>query len=423
MASEDAILTQRLECSLCFELMTEPKQLSCSHTFCEKCLIRLYQFQRKKDTLSCPTCRQATKLQYGDVLKLQTNYPIKAMIGDVRTARKICTLCDPQAKSIAVSYCQACVDYMCESCLEAHARFRKTANHEVVSTDDIKTGKVKIKLFCTDHPQEEKLWVCTHCNTSICFRCRMLDHNDSNHKVEKVAEFQKRMKDRIESLQKNAEEKFKLYERHINLVKEQDAMVEVKTNEVIAVIDEAYEESIQQLTKRRNDLIGQCNEHKNKLKSQLGCIGDSSKNIMDSISSASGLISNGVKTILEGDALAVHSYLCSDLEEMLATDGPDNSEAMALKVKAEDLEFKRYSGKGELDLGRLDKKEGNFKGKLDLGHLVKKETVWKLEIVKKHHLTGDNVHDLHPTPDGRVVAGYRAGVLRHLPLMALSTCC
>ena len=269
MASEDAIVAQRLECSLCFELMQEPKLLSCTHTFCKDCLAKLYQCHRNTDQISCPVCRQTTRLQNGDVSRLQTNVPIKAMIGDVQSAKRNCTVCEPEAKSFATSYCQTCIEYMCDSCLEAHNKFRKHKDHEVFSMDDINKGKVKVKRFCRDHPQEEKLWVCTTCNCLICFRCRMLEHNDSYHKLVDVTEFQKRMKVQIESLKKKAGENVKSFERHIKMTKKQNAKIKLKINRIIADIDKAYNDSIQQLTKRRNSLQEQCHELKNKLKMQL----------------------------------------------------------------------------------------------------------------------------------------------------------
>ena len=254
MASEDATSAQRLECSLCFDLMKEPKLLSCMHTFCKDCLVQLYQCQRKRDQISCPVCRQTTKLQNGDVSRLHTNVPIKAMVGDVQSAKRNCTalaFCDPEVKSNATAYCQMCVEYMCDSCLEAHEKFRKNKDHEVIKMDDINKGKVKVKRFCHDHPQEEKLWVCTTCNCLICFRCRVIDHNDANHKLEKVTDFQKQMKDHIESLTQKAGEKVKSFEKHKKITNEQEATIELEMNEVIAVINEAYDDSIQQLTKKR----------------------------------------------------------------------------------------------------------------------------------------------------------------------------
>ena len=388
MASEDAIVAQRLECSLCFELMQEPKQLSCTHTFCKDCLAKLYQCQRKTDQISCPVCRQTTKLQNGNVSRLQTNVPIKAMIGDVQSAKRNCTVCDPEVKSIATVYCQMCVDYMCDSCTEAHGKFRKHKDHEVFSMDDINKGKVKVKRFCRDHPQEEKLWVCTTCNCLICFRCRMLKHNDSYHKLVDVPEFQNRMKVQIESLKKKAGEKVKSFERHMKMTKEQDTKIELKIGGIIEDIDKAYNDSIQQLTKRRNTLKEQCHELKNKLKMQLNDINKVSKNEMDCITSASDLVSNGMKTILEGETLAVHTALCNELEDMLSKGDPDDSKPTAIAKQAEDVEFTRYRGEKELDLGNV------------------KKTMWKLEKVYEYPLSGTTAWDVHPTQNGGAAVGY-----------------
>ena len=179
--------------------------------------------------------------------------------------------------------------------LGAHGKFRKNKDHVVISMGDINKGKMNVKRFCHEHPQEEKLWVCTTCNCLICFRCRMLDHNDANHKFEKVTDFQKRVKDQIESLKKKAGERVKSFENHMKMTNEQDAKIDLKINEVIKDINEAYDDCIQQLTKRRNALIGHCNEFKNKLKMQLCDFSKVGQNEIDCITSASDLVSNGMK--------------------------------------------------------------------------------------------------------------------------------
>ena len=394
MASEDAIIAQRLECSLCFDWMKEPKLLSCTHTFCEDCLVQLYQCQRRGDNISCPVCRQTTRLQNGDVSRLQTNVPIKAMISDVKSAKRNCSVCGPETKSIATAYCQMCVEYICDSCLEAHGKYRKNKDHEVTSIDDINKGKVKVKRFCHDHPQEEKLWVCTTCNCLICFRCRMLDHNDVNHKLEKVTDFQKRMKDQIESLKKKAGEKVKSFEKHMKMTNEQDAKIDLKINEVIADINRAYDDCIQQLTKRKNALTMQCKEFKKKIRMQLCDFNKVSQNEIDCITSASDLVSNGMKTILEGETLAVHTALCGELEDILGKIGPDDSKTLAVTRQAEDWEFTRYRRERALDLG----------------HVMRK-IQWELEMIKTYPLTGTDACGIHPTRDGGMGVGYfRGGV-------------
>ena len=396
MASEDAIIAQRLECSLCFDLMKEPKLLSCAHTFCKDCLVQLYQCQRRGDQISCPVCRQTTRLQNGDVSRLQTNVPIKAMISDVQSAKRKCTahaFCAPEAKSVATAYCQMCVEYMCDSCLAAHGTFRKNNYHEVISMDDINKGDVKVKRVCHEHPQEERLWVCTTCNCLICFRCRVIDHNDANHRLDNVTDFQKRMKDQIEYLKKKAGEKVKSFENHMKMAKEQDAKIDLKINEVITDINEAYDYSIQQLTTRRNELIVQCNEFKKKLKMQLCVVNKFSKNEIDCITSASDLVSNGMKTILEGETLVVHTALCGELEDMLGKDGPDDSKVLVVARQAEDWEFTRNWRERPLHLGQ-----------------VMRKTEWELEGGNTYPLSESDPWDMQPTRDGGMAVGYYGGV-------------
>ena len=269
MASQDTILAQRLECALCFELLQEPKQLICTHTFCQHCLAQLFQFQSGTNTLSCPVCRKITELEDGDVSRLKTNFPLKSMIGDLASVTKSCTNCEPSSKSPASWYCQDCVDYLCNSCLEAHRKLRKLANHEVVSIDQIKGRKSKGKCFCLKHPQEEIELVCTSCKVSICFRCRVLHHHGPEHKVDEISEFRERIKVQIESLMKRAEEKMESIGRYIKHVDDQDRKVKIGIGDIVGKVTNAYEDSLQQLTKRRDELIGECQKREEELRSQL----------------------------------------------------------------------------------------------------------------------------------------------------------
>ena len=110
---------------------------------------------------------------------------------------------------------------------------------------------------------------------------------------------------------------------------------------------------------------------------------------MDCITSASDLVSNGIKTILEGETLAVHTTLCNELEDMLDREGPDDSKPTAIIKQAEDVEFTRNRGENELNLGH-----------------VKRKTMWELEKVYKYPLSWNSAWDVHPTQDGGAAVGY-----------------
>ena len=65
MATSLVELEEQLKCPVCLELYTDPKILPCHHSFCQECLEKL---SKKKEAsgdtyyLSCPTCRQCTKV-------------------------------------------------------------------------------------------------------------------------------------------------------------------------------------------------------------------------------------------------------------------------------------------------------------------------------------------------------------------------
>ena len=56
-------LAKHLECPICLEKFTEPKVLSCQHSYCRKCLERLVRDPGPEDyEVTCPECRKSTKV-------------------------------------------------------------------------------------------------------------------------------------------------------------------------------------------------------------------------------------------------------------------------------------------------------------------------------------------------------------------------
>lgn len=69
------------ECAVCFctydNVFKTPKLLACGHTFCLECLARINVTSAELKTLSCPICREVTKLPHGqDLPRLGNNLDI-----------------------------------------------------------------------------------------------------------------------------------------------------------------------------------------------------------------------------------------------------------------------------------------------------------------------------------------------------------
>ena len=140
MTSFEHAVTRSLQCPICLDLMTEPKFLSCSHTFCKKCLTDLLASKSGSNSLTCPVCRSETEVEHGNVSNLKTNIPLKSLIADVKDKGVLCEGCETE--SLALFYCCDCENNMCGTCHEQHAKWKPNKNHKVVSVSDIRQGKV-----------------------------------------------------------------------------------------------------------------------------------------------------------------------------------------------------------------------------------------------------------------------------------------
>ena len=76
MASE--CISQVLECSVCYEQMSDPKMLPCQHTFCVSCLIKTANYNLKK--ISCAICRSQHNLPNGGVVGFPNNLTLVTLI-------------------------------------------------------------------------------------------------------------------------------------------------------------------------------------------------------------------------------------------------------------------------------------------------------------------------------------------------------
>ena len=81
-----AVNKKNLECPICLSFFKEPKNLTCSHTFCMGCLETLLESRGK---LLCPTCRKETSLLGGNVGRLPSNITVRSLVEDVETQGQV----------------------------------------------------------------------------------------------------------------------------------------------------------------------------------------------------------------------------------------------------------------------------------------------------------------------------------------------
>ena len=151
-AEEDLI------CPLCLELFVDPhipKLLNCPHVYCQPCLVTM--LAGGKQTISCPECRNNTRVQDRDVSNLKTNLRLRSLA-------------------------------------EKHMKHTQQQTHQYGQLNNQAPGKAskpKPKArtsvpLCKEHHEEKLYFYCLTCQVTVCQACLVLNHERSKHQIKSM---------------------------------------------------------------------------------------------------------------------------------------------------------------------------------------------------------------------------------------------
>ena len=132
-----AKLQDQLTCGKCHNLYTNPKTLSCLHSFCQQCIEGLPTIPTL--FVACPTCHQHTELpehagsagfsvapQITEFKKIYEE--MRKLSGEVK--------CDNCPNAIASGYCKDCNQSLCSECIETHKKWVPFAKHVILGLEE-----------------------------------------------------------------------------------------------------------------------------------------------------------------------------------------------------------------------------------------------------------------------------------------------
>ena len=198
--------TPSATCGLCSELYTDPRMLNCLHSFCKKCILKLFEEQGvSKACLKCPTCNELSSIPeqgvnfYAKDHRKSYEADIAQYEASMRSESPIpCDQCVRTSKSTAVSFCCTCCEFLCEMCSDHHRSWRKTLDHELVKCKKGDSRESALKsiphkpLHCGEHSDETLKFYCETCSCLLCRDCVMLKHKDHKYdRMEMVADKEK----------------------------------------------------------------------------------------------------------------------------------------------------------------------------------------------------------------------------------------
>ncbi|XP_030840930.1 E3 ubiquitin-protein ligase TRIM33-like [Strongylocentrotus purpuratus] len=335
------VIGQSLECPVCLNTFTNPKILSCSHTYCKVCLDNVLECHGNDQMLRCPVCRAETNVPNQDVSKLPTNLALKSLIEDVKNQHHYCTNCKSEDKPQAVVYCQDCGMYLCITCLNAHSLWQNFISHEVLAMSEIVSGKVSVRRYrkCRNHPKEDEECFCSDCRRFACFRCVVMEHKDEGHRVTEAAVYERSHMKSIEDLKSKADKKRSCFQKYVDFIDDQKKRVINVQKQRTDDINKAYEESVRQLTEKKEILIGEVKGRTKGVEKELDEMKKSAQEHITHLTTIANVVTNITKIPLDMDSLAAHDTLCQDLQEALKQEDPDYKQPMQSSKKVKSFTF------------------------------------------------------------------------------------
>ena len=167
-----------LTCSICEETFTDPRLLSCGHTFCAPCLMLHHTNSKDKQHIACPTCSETTPLKKNGIADLHQDFRISQLREalDVLSSQQHSAppihLCSaghgwelPPPAELA---CLQCGIPMCRTCIQRHLEKNDCKGHIFVPTEQLEN----LPGMCSRH---EKLYscYCTTCKRMVCADCQL----------------------------------------------------------------------------------------------------------------------------------------------------------------------------------------------------------------------------------------------------------
>ena len=161
-------LEDQLNCPVCLDTYTGPKQLQCHHVYCQQCLRRLVERdQQGQLVLTCPNCRQVTPVPANGVAGLPAAFHInnplelRDTLKEQRKGEEGALYCADHQGREQELYCESCKQFICLQCTitEHHGH-----QYNLVK-DVLKKCKKEIKASLT--PAKEQLSAVSKASTQI----------------------------------------------------------------------------------------------------------------------------------------------------------------------------------------------------------------------------------------------------------------
>ena len=322
MATSQAKVKEELTCTICQDLLNDPKTLPCLHSFCTGCLKeslgRSPYTKISKRELECPQCGGKVVLSNPDAVeKLPSNFSAVRLVEIVRLQEQacsnkitpICQSCDEG--EAAVSSCSKCAMFLCDFCEKSHRRLKSTSEHNISSLDELRKGSAteipsilpeKVEM-CPVHPSKPLELYCRCDNVLICRDCIIKKHKDHDYNMISDAVDGEKMilKEALPGIQQLIDE----VERAINGVRSKRQDVKNRKEENLSMLDDAFHILHAALDERKRQLLQQITQDTEEKDKTLAAQEDELNFLLSQLKSCWSFINDKVQQGINKDVLSM----------------------------------------------------------------------------------------------------------------------
>ena len=225
-----SMVEEMITCSICIEVIDDPRQLQCLHTYCYECLVQYLSSKDKKDQIKCPECRKVCPLPNGKVEDLPVSF-LHNKLKDVKPSscsevdddigcnrvRHTCSAPSCSGKP-ASAFCDVC-RYICSDCEDDHTQVAVLQGHVILSMEEAVENEENELPLCAQHPRELIKIYCEDCQLPVCQLCHTIDH--TKHKCIEILNKSIKAKDQLRKIMKTLNMYLEKSKQFKNTVQEQ----------------------------------------------------------------------------------------------------------------------------------------------------------------------------------------------------------
>ena len=275
-------IEEEITCSICGDLFTDPKTISCLHTFCKQCIEKSIESNKRiASIVCCPLCR--TPLARENISSVPTKFTINRLVeifgkrkeAGMSLAHKELRCGSCEEGSPAVMWCIECENSLCKCCNDAHQRMKAFKSHATVPVEDfLKNPKLVLSTpekpeACKSHGKQSLDLYCKTCSCLICRDCTLKDHPRETHEFDFIDDIVNEEREKIKQATAPLERLLKRVRNGINRIEENDKDIDVKSEVNRRKIRGAYGEVYKLLKQQEEEALQKVNTIKTSLKKTL----------------------------------------------------------------------------------------------------------------------------------------------------------